>query len=490
MSRLCLYLPDHPTPREIERVRSVARALEGQITCLIGGSSNSEPPISDGLPEDLKVPKFPAAAIHTRKSEIEALDLDAVISLAESPADGPQPPIAARYGAWTFVEGDPRRYSGPHALTRAIAEGSSYVGITLKRWQAPELEWTVLAFVDVRRRPWDDLTALRRRLDLYLPLMIEEALERVNNDRCLFIKPPEQEPDTVWLHRFNLLKQRTTDVKYLVHLALAPFARLFYNGKTNIILFHNPVPDVLDDLLAQLSKLGPFVRYSQVIEEFRERRTLTPGFVITFDDGYKHNMAVLDVLDRHGCKAMFFVNTASVDQDCPLWFMNKDTNFLSWKADLKTMAYQPFLETIDRVGLTKPSPLRGRFGLKSEEIRTLAARGHEVGVHTHNHPFLSQLRDDEIQYEVSECFNRLRNILRDDSLPLHIAYPDGDYDEKVMAVFNKMGARSAVTLHPGPLNDATDFLELPRYGLADVDYPGFALFKLTEAYAMLKGYRG
>jgi peptidoglycan/xylan/chitin deacetylase (PgdA/CDA1 family) len=247
-------------------------------------------------------------------------------------------------------------------------------------------------------------------------------------------------------------------------------------------MLHNPEPDILSDILSALKELGPFIRYSKAIQAMEDDRPPEHGFILTFDDGYKQNMTLLDVLDDYDCKAMFFLNTAPIDEMSPAWFMNPDKDFRSLKKDLKKLTYDKFLTAIDESGLTEPCSLRGRFGLTSGEVGNLLSRGHEIGVHTQNHPFLTQLQCKEMGEEITQCWTHLRHMMDCPSLPLHFAYPDGDYDERVVDFLEAMGVRSAVTIEPGPIREPVRLLTLPRTCMDDTDYAGYALFKLTGPY--------
>jgi hypothetical protein len=106
--------------------------------------------------------------------------------------------------------------------------------------------------------------------------------------------------------------------------------------------------------------------------------------VVTFDDGYKQNMAVLEVLERRSCRAIFFVSTAPLDSDSLLWFMNPDLNAASREQELRSLSYRDFLRAVDGYGLSRPSRLRGRQGLTSREVREPSIEV-AVGI-THHHP--------------------------------------------------------------------------------------------------------
>ena len=484
--RFCLILPANPTPREVARLRHVTGAMTEQIACVIGPDPQRLPDVGDLLGR-YKIPLLHWPDAEKSDDAATALRFDATIVLAEtSPADL-QPLAVAKLGTWAFFEGDPRD-SGATGVEQALADGRPRVAMTVKRLNESPNGGDLLAFIDVPRRPWDNATVLRSRLDSYLPQMIGEASERATKTSKVEIELGRLDKGKS-ARSFQPLVERFKDTKFHTHVLFNKMAPFFAKNKSVIILLHNPAPDVLDSTLTILRKIGPFIPYSRAVGDLIHGQPATPGFTLTFDDGYKENMALLDVLDRHECKAMFFLNTAIIDKDSALWFMNPDKDFLAKKPFLRSLDYASFLAAANEEGLTQPSALRGRFGLRSKDVRTLLARGQEIGVHTHNHPFLTRLTDDEIRKEVSECWSRLRSISEDQTLPLHFAYPDGDHDERVVAVLKDMGAESAVTIRPGSINSGTHRLKIPRYQLGDLDYPGLALLKLTRAYPAVQAIR-
>ncbi len=274
-------------------------------------------------------------------------------------------------------------------------------------------------------------------------------------------------------------------IKQLLNRATPAFLQFASCRKPTVIGLHNPEPKKLDAILGELSKIGEFLPYRLMAKEIAESRSLSPGFIVTFDDGYRENMDILDILDTHNCRAMFFVSTACLDSPRPLWFMNID-NAGALKGRLRRLPYKSFLEQIDRRQLTHRSNKLNRFGLTSAELREIRSRGHDIGVHTHNHVFLSSLKPDEIAAEITTCAKYLNKALGTNDLPLHVAYPDGDYDQRVITTMESLNVRTAVTTKPGSVGDSTFRLALPRVVLSDDDPPGYAAFKITKLYARLK----
>lgn len=87
--------------------------------------------------------------------------------------------------------------------------------------------------------------------------------------------------------------------------------------------------------------------------------------------------------------------------------------------------------------------------LAKKEIKSLY-KGHEVALHTANHPFLTRLSRKEIISEVGEDRRELEMLTG--SLVRGLAYPFGDYNDSVVTVLKGLGVEYARTV-----NDTHDF---------------------------------
>jgi peptidoglycan-N-acetylglucosamine deacetylase len=81
--------------------------------------------------------------------------------------------------------------------------------------------------------------------------------------------------------------------------------------------------------------------------------------------------------------------------------------------------------------------------LVKDEIQKLF-KGHEVSVHTFNHPGLTNLSIEEIQYEIVEDRKELERLVK---YPVcGMAYPFGNYNDTVIDVISKLGIEYARTV--------------------------------------------
>jgi peptidoglycan/xylan/chitin deacetylase (PgdA/CDA1 family) len=118
-------------------------------------------------------------------------------------------------------------------------------------------------------------------------------------------------------------------------------------------------------------------------------------------------------------------------------------------------------------------------GCTWDEIAELAAAGWEIGSHTQSHPHLTALSDEELHSELAEsraaCQTRLGVPCRS------LAYPYGDYDERVVDAAHRVGYDAAGTL-PGRLHAARP-LQWPRLFVSHAD--NARRFALKTARPML-----
>lgn len=127
------------------------------------------------------------------------------------------------------------------------------------------------------------------------------------------------------------------------------------------------------------------------------------GFLVTFDDGtIDHYLTAAPVLERHGLRGVFFVNT-------------------------------------ELIGAA------GRMTLG--QCRELSARGHAIESHSHDHASLVDLSDSALRWQLTTS----RDWLRAEGLGQHdfLAVPGGIFDARVLRVSGECGYRLVRTLEWG-----------------------------------------
>jgi glycosyltransferase involved in cell wall biosynthesis/peptidoglycan/xylan/chitin deacetylase (PgdA/CDA1 family) len=98
--------------------------------------------------------------------------------------------------------------------------------------------------------------------------------------------------------------------------------------------------------------------------------------------------------------------------------------------------------------------------LDSEGLRQLAKAGIVIGSHSRSHPMLNRISPERLKEEIDGSLSDLAAIGLEK--PVFLAYPYGEYDEKVQQAARKAGLHAAFTVEPGLVRFGSDSYRLPR----------------------------
>lgn len=195
-------------------------------------------------------------------------------------------------------------------------------------------------------------------------------------------------------------------------------------------------------ILEWCSKRFPFL----TPEEFL--RGSQSGVLLTFDDGLANNFEVaLPVLEEFSAPAILFVTTSHISEDgARLGFINQAAAVAGY--DLESASKEVLMGALS--GMT-PTMLK-------------ACAGHPlitIGSHTISHPCLSRISDAQLTRELQDskswlekfCCRKVR----------FLAYPFGDYDERVIRATVEAGYQAAFVETTRGLGGRQ--FEIPRVGV-------------------------
>lgn len=284
-------------------------------------------------------------------------------------------------------------------------------------------------------------------------------------------------------------------------------ATLERSARLSILMYHRILP-VADALRPDETTVDTFAWHMGLIKKFfnplpleeaAERLaagTLPPRAIcVTFDDGYADNLKLaLPVLKANDVPATVFVSTAYLDGGC-MWndmiieaVRTREGNVLSlpklgidhlpldtsedrYRAvrsviravkHLDFAAREDFANELAADSEPKPCDLM----LSTRELQTLAGDALiTIGAHTHRHPILSTLTEqqalDEIQTSKSILESKIGTEIKS------FAYPNGrpgkDFTDRDPELVRSLGFKVAVTTQVGVGVPGTDLLCLPRF---------------------------
>lgn len=173
------------------------------------------------------------------------------------------------------------------------------------------------------------------------------------------------------------------------------------------------------------------VPVAEIVRLLHAGTPLPPRMVaITFDDCYRDNLGAARLLTEHGLPGCFFIPTA---------FVGTDTVF-PWDQALKRMP-----------------------NLSWDDVRSLAALGHEIGSHTVTHPNLGATTAEQTRQELVDSKRTLEAQLQ---RPVRwFAYPFGgpeNVQQGQLGLVAEAGYEACFSAHGGVVRAGHSSLLLPR----------------------------
>lgn len=298
-------------------------------------------------------------------------------------------------------------------------------------------------------------------------------------------------------------------------------------GRHQVLLFHRVLPEndsllrgdpdreAFDSLIGYLNEHATILPLPEAIARARSGSLPPASLSITFDDGYADNATVaLPVLRKHGVSATFFVATAYLDggrmwndtvieairrcpdgqldlSDCGLGrhLLTAENRFTVIDGLISTIKHRDMSERqslADEIG-SRSRDLPDDLMMTGPQVRELAAAGMTIGAHTHSHPILTRLEDDEARRDIAHG-REVLNSLTGDKIEL-FAYPNGkpgqDYDARHVRMVREMGFAAAVSTAPGVTTATSDYWQLPRFTPWDQDHGRFLLRLLMNRHGLI-----
>ena len=174
-----------------------------------------------------------------------------------------------------------------------------------------------------------------------------------------------------------------------------------------------------------------------------------PGILFTFDDGFQNNYTnVLPILEKYSVPGLFFITTQHLmDSKDWLHFINESINS-EWDnpKEISEDIQNDFYD-----GLTEEMLIK----MSNNPLVTL-------GSHTVTHPFLSKCGIKEINQELENSKEYLEKITKKSIK--YIAYPFGDYDERVVEIVKENGYEAGFGIDQIN-NIGHPIFEIPRVGI-------------------------
>ena len=237
--------------------------------------------------------------------------------------------------------------------------------------------------------------------------------------------------------------------------------------KVTIITFHNPDINTFHICIKYLKKYYNIISLFHFIEFFNNLNSLpTKSVIITFDDGYKNNYSLLEIIKKYQIPVTIFVCSEIIDTNRHFWWTH-----INNQSDLKALKRMPENE---RISLYKKNSFGHltdygddkRQTLNMQEISEMMDSGLvNFESHTMSHEILDMCDDDLSYKEIYLSKKNLEKKLKKNIIA--IAYPNGVYTYRELRNVKGAGYKCALTTEPGYNNNKTELFKLKRLGIQD-----------------------
>jgi peptidoglycan/xylan/chitin deacetylase (PgdA/CDA1 family) len=185
----------------------------------------------------------------------------------------------------------------------------------------------------------------------------------------------------------------------------------------------------------------------------------SPSIMMTFDDGYFNNSLALEILNKYKVPAHFFITTSNVLENKSYWWdivyrcrikEGKNIDIIRQeqehlKKNKLTYIDEYIVKNFGNRANVPISDIDRPFS--SSELTAFSDNPFvTIGNHTANHTILTNYNEQEIETELVSANNALKDITG--KVPHSLAFPNGNYDEKVLSVAKQVGFRFALNVRP------------------------------------------
>lgn len=266
------------------------------------------------------------------------------------------------------------------------------------------------------------------------------------------------------------------------------FREIIQRNKVTLLLYHDIDRNTAEKTFPWLAKHYNIISLNDFIAACKSGNGQSipkKALIITFDDGHVGNYKLLPVVQRLNIPVTIFLCAGIIDTKRHYWFTYKHPDIS--KSSLKRVSNQERLHKLRSVGFTPEREFQTVQAMSKPQVLEIKDT-FDLQAHTMSHPCLPRCTNKEAHEEIFTSKYVLENDygLKIDS----IAYPNGDYSDRDIALAQEAGYQCGVTVDFGFNTIDTNLFRLKRLSVNDTANLDELAVKASGVWAFFKTRNG
>lgn len=258
----------------------------------------------------------------------------------------------------------------------------------------------------------------------------------------------------------------------------------FQKSKMNVLslYFHAPLPDSFEKVILWCKKKGyDFVHIDEITKYAKGENTEHNKMVhFSFDDGWLSNKALIPIIEKYNVPITIFVPVEPLESGNFWW----NYVYAKYKSHEKVEEFKTYDEARFNIEVAKIKEeiKLDREAVTFDELKEMSKHPLiNIQSHTYNHPILTNVNDNQLDFELSESKKFLSTLLNKDIGTF--SYPNGSFgkrEENAVREYYKCGyTTEEVFVQPGG-----NVYRIPRTCLVDNYWSN--LSRIVGAWKLIK----
>jgi len=235
--------------------------------------------------------------------------------------------------------------------------------------------------------------------------------------------------------------------------------KIYYLHKPKIegivsVYFHYPSKELFEKILKWfISHNYRFVSIAELDNIISEKVQTTNLAFISFDDGWKSNLELIEVIEKYKVPVTIFIPTQAVVEGNYWWEYatikgQERLTGIKGLNGFKKLSEELFKE---KITLLKQKYTLPRSCITLEELQELDKINLiTIGSHTVTHPILKKCSYETQLFELTESKKTLSQWLNRNIE--YLAYPNGDYNDHTIKIAREINYKLCFTINPGKID--------------------------------------